>query len=632
MKKLFAILLCAGALAACTKPVDNATQLEVSAPEITVPSKPNVAQLTITTDASWHAEVSEKWVVASKVSGSGNDVIKLAVMANPDYSAREALITLSAGNLVKTVRLIQNQLDGIFIDGTDVSVSYEGGEFELPIQSNVTLTVESDAEWLMLTPPSKALEESVFVFSVELNAGRKDRVGHITVSGEDLQQVFTVTQGAFEPEFDLVDEQGVGPWGTLMVPREGITYTFTAVTNMDFYAEAPDADWITLTKEGNVVTVTIPENADSPRAEYIYMGCSVGDEDYSDYGAMIKVQQKGPADIVPDWNMDFYWGIFPQSTRVSIATIGEYLAIYSPGAITPGIHLYNKANGTELSVVAAPVENITGIANDDAGNLIVTTGGNFPINEEDWSLIEEDQIPLKVYVATPEEALAGNLGSPILTYYDGFYGYGLDNARITGNAKEDALLVMTSGAAGGGTACVAWEIRGGATTNDPTAYVTAETGGGDLWSSFSSVSIGRGTAVNQGVYFAGYAGDYNLHFNPDFASDWTTSFVTGYSWEGAVTAGDAFSYEGENYLAIIGMNYFAFSDWGYNPCTMWLFKVADDGSLLLMASESYYATESEENWQYGDTSDIHVAYENGTLYAYVMDAAASTYRRFILDL
>lgn len=630
MKRLFAILLCAGALAACTKTQPDASKLDVGATEILTPSKATVAQFTIATDAAWKAEVSEKWVVASKLSGSGNDVVKLAVMANTDYSSREALITVKAGSMEKTVKLIQAQMDGIVIDQDKVSIPYTGGDFDFPIQANVSLEAVSDVEWMSLAD-TKALSEKVFTVNVELNAGREARTGHITVTGEDLEKVITVTQGAFEPEFDLVDELGVGLWGTLSAPKEGLEYTFTAVTNMEFEADAPDADWIHVTKDGNVVTVTIDENPGAARSEYIYMGCSVGDEDYSDYGAMITVKQKGQAQAVELWKMDFYWAIFPYGTRVSTAVAGDYFVLYSPGAVTPGYHLMNKADGTEASVQAPPVENVTGITNDEAGNVIVTTGGNYPINTETWALIPEDQIPLKVYVMSQEDFLNGNYGDPIITYNDGFYGYGLDNAQVNGNAKGDGLLTMTSGAAGGGTYSIAWEIKDGATTSAPTAHAVSPTAGGDSGDSFHNVSIGAGLDVNSGFYFAGYVGDYNLHFTQKLGTEasWSVVYKTGYTWEGAVNTGDVFTYEGHRYLAIIGMSYFAFEGWGIDSKLL-VFNIDDPANPELKIIETYYV--NTENWQYGNNTDIEVLEEDDMLVAYLIDVGSSTYRKFEIQL
>lgn len=631
MKNVFTLLLLTGAvLAACTKVPDVATQLETDATELLITDDPGVKQLSIKANGPWHMEISEDWVVASKLSGSGNAVVKFGVLPNKDYSSREATITIKAGSLTKTVTLVQAQMDGIILDADALEINYEAGEYVIPIETNVAVTAESDAEWLEVAD-TKGLVEKGIAICYALNPGRESREGHITISGEGLQQVFPVLQGAFEPQFELDDEQGVGPWGTLTAPKDGLTYTFTAVTNMDFTAAAPDADWIHVDKKDNVVTVTIDENPGAARAEYIYMGCFVGDEDYSDYGAMIKVKQKGQAQAEEIWKMDFYWGIFPQGTRVSTAAAGDYFILYSPGAVTSGFHIMNKADGTEASVVAAP-DNVTGITNDEAGNVIITTGGNFPISTETWALIPEEQIPLKVYVLTQEEFLSGTVVEPIITYYDGFYGYGLDNAQVNGNAKGDGLLTMTSGAAGGGTATITWAIKDGAAANEPTAYATSPTSEGDCWDSFHCVSIGAGLDAESGFYFAGYVGDYNLHFSQKLGADasWSVAFTTGYSWEGAINSGDVFTYENHRYLAVLGMNYFAYSDWGLNPCNIWVFNIDDPADPVLVINQEY--TANPENWQYGNNTDIEVVEEDGTLVAYMVDVSASTYRKLELQL
>ena len=94
MKKVFALLLIAGGvLSACTKAPEVATQLEVDATELVITDDPGVKQLSIKANGPWHMEISEKWVVASKLSGSGDAVVKFGVLPNKDYSSREALIT-----------------------------------------------------------------------------------------------------------------------------------------------------------------------------------------------------------------------------------------------------------------------------------------------------------------------------------------------------------------------------------------------------------------------------------------------------------------------------------------------------------------------------------------------------------
>ena len=626
MKKVFVLLMSAGVLlCACTKTPEAASKLEVDVTELTTSNMPGVKKLVIETDGPWHMDISESWLIASKLSGEGNATVKLAVTNNAGYSSREAVITVTAGSLVKKVTVTQNQRNGIILSETEKSIGYEAGEYTISVQTNVALTAASDAEWLTVAA-SKALAEEGIPVTYVLNPGREARTAHVTVSGGDLEQVFTFTQDAFAPSFSVTDEKGVGAWGTLSAPKEGLEYSFTVTTNMDYVASAPDASWIHLVQDGATVKVTIDANDAAARVDYIYMGCTKEGVDYSDYGAMIKVSQKGQAQADLLWKQDFYWGIYPQSTRVSLAVAGDYFVLYSPNAITPGFHVMSRADGTEVTVADSPLANVTGVTNDDAGNVILTTGGNYPLEAG------VEQIPLKVYVMTQDEFLSGTVGEPILTYYDGFYGYGLDNARVTGNAKGDAVLVMTSGCGGGGSYVVAWDIKDGAATNDPTIYASCASIGGDLWDSYHGVSLGAGTSSAGGFYFAGYLGDYNLHYTAQGgdATSWSVVFTTGYSWEGAINAGDVFTCDGHKYLAVLGMNYFAYSDWGLNPCNLWVFNVDDPAAPVLMINQEYWA--NGENWQYGDNTDIQVVMEEGVPMAYLLDAAASTYRKLEIQL
>ena len=626
MKKVFVLLMSAGVLlCACTKTPEAASKLEVDVTELTTSNMPGVKKLVIETDGPWHMDISESWLIASKLSGEGNATVKLAVTNNAGYSSREAVITVTAGSLVKKVTVTQNQRNGIILSETEKSIGYEAGEYTISVQTNVALTAASDAEWLTVAA-SKALAEEGIPVTYVLNPGREARTAHVTVSGGDLEQVFTFTQDAFAPSFSVTDEKGVGAWGTLSAPKEGLEYSFTVTTNMDYVASAPDASWIHLVQDGATVKVTIDANDAAARVDYIYMGCTKEGVDYSDYGAMIKVSQKGQAQADLLWKQDFYWGIYPQTTRVSLAVAGDYFVLYSPNAITPGFHVMSRADGTEVTVADSPLANVTGVTNDDAGNVILTTGGNYPLEAG------VEQIPLKVYVMTQDEFLSGTVGEPILTYYDGFYGYGLDNARVTGNAKGDAVLVMTSGCGGGGSYVVAWDIKDGAATNDPTIYASCASIGGDLWDSYHGVSLGAGTSSAGGFYFAGYLGDLNLHYTAKGGDDtsWGVAFTTGYTWEGAINAGDVFTYGGHKYLIVPGMNYFAYSDWGLNPCSLWVLNVDDPAAPVLMINQEYWA--NGENWQYGSNTDIQVVMEEGVPMAYLLDAAASTYRKLEIQL
>ena len=213
MKKVFVFLLSAAAvLAACTKASDTATRLEVDATEITVGDNPEVAQLTVTADGPWKMEISEDWVVASRLSGSGTAKVKFAVMKNADYSSREAVATVRSGNLSKEVKLVQAQKNWIAVDDTSIDLGYEAGEYTLTLQTNVPLQAESSADWLTIVS-TKGLVDETYTLSYSLNPGRESRLAQVRFTGGGQESLITLVQTAFEPSFEVSDEGGVGAQG-----------------------------------------------------------------------------------------------------------------------------------------------------------------------------------------------------------------------------------------------------------------------------------------------------------------------------------------------------------------------------------------------------------------------------------
>ena len=56
----------------------------------------------------------------------------------------------------------------------------------------------------------------------------------------------------------------------------------------------------------------------------------------------------------------------------------------------------------------------------------------------------------------------------------------------------------------------------------------------------------------------------------------------------------------------------------------------DPADPVLVINQEYWA--NEENWQYGSNTDIEVVEEDGMLVAYMVDVAASTYRKLEIQL
>lgn len=358
------------------------------------------------------------------------------------------------------------------------------------------------------------------------------------------------------------------------------------------------------------------------------------------------LSQEGPLQVA--WTQQFTWAMFPEGTRESIAEVGDYLIINcsktSQG--TGGALVFKKSDGSYVKTLDIP--SCTGITNDDAGNIVVSAGGNYPIDDSTWALIPEQQIPLTVFVFTKAEAVTiienGTLPNkaPIITYNDGFYGYGLDNIRVTGDATTNAVITMCTSGGYADFYAVDWDIVNGAVINNGNGY-TAYTAlpnflPGDysmgIWNSFSIVAKHLGNSSSSAMYYMGYDNNYNLHYLSGAGAEWAEVFVTeGAGNEGYNTLATV-EWDGHKYLSFISLPYFAWADWDGDgtidsnlPGYLWLFNIDDPTKPVKLSCHEYYCDPT--NWQYGDSCDVRLVVEGNDLVAYVVDAASSQYMKVV---
>ena len=364
--------------------------------------------------------------------------------------------------------------------------------------------------------------------------------------------------------------------------------------------------------------------------------------------------QEGPLKVA--WTQQFTWTMFPEGTRESIAQVGDYLIINcsktSQG--TGGAHVFKKSDGSYVKTLDIP--SCTGITNDDAGNIVVSAGGDYPLTDT-WALDVEKQIPLAIYAFTKSQAASiiesGSLpegASPIITYANGFYGYGLDNIRVTGDVTGDAVITMVSS---GGTAdffACDWEIKGGKYTGAAgsyTSYITLpnnvpgpqDWGTPGIWSSKDIVAKHVDNSASSKIFYNGYDFYGNLQLGTTDAFETVLTIYEDpatYGNEGYQSLATA-EWNGHKYLAFVATPYFAWADWNGDgvidsnlPGYLWLLNVDDPAKPVVESKFEYYSDyENPDNWQYGDSSDVTLVVEGNDLVAYVVDAASSQYMKVV---
>ena len=204
--------------------------------------------LTFTATEAWTASVSETgtrsidWLSVSPTSGeAGTATLVITALANDTYDERNAAVTVACGIERKVITVTQKQQDALMVTSNKVEVEAEGGEFEIELKSNVSVTYEieeSARAWLSAASDTRALTVSTLRFHAEGNTDTEPRQGVITLNGGDgLTEEVTVYQLGSGPALVLTQTEYV-------VGSDGETIQVELKSNNTYQIEMPPVDWI----------------------------------------------------------------------------------------------------------------------------------------------------------------------------------------------------------------------------------------------------------------------------------------------------------------------------------------------------------------------------------------------------
>ena len=646
MKKFFALLSVVLLAAACQKTI--VPELTVTTADQTIAAEGGTVTIDFTTNVAWTASVSGgSWATLSTPSGeAGAGKVKVAILKNESTDAREATVTISAAGTEEvksaTVKITQLQKDAIVAPGEAISVSWDEQDVNIALQANVEYTITPSDRWMTVVK-TKGMENFTAVVHVEKNKGEA-RTGSVAIKGSGVSAEVVINQAAFEPYFEI--EGGDGE-GNFFAGAKGGIVDFTIKTNMDFEVTTYDTfDWLSLSDLGDgKYQFKVDENKGyDPRTGYVkFTTPDIQDEVLDDYGEptgetkdhaeRVYLIQEG--NLQNGWRTEFFWDLFSYGGHFSTAISGDKLLVCN--AYNEGLHWFDKANGQYGGLIALPFVP-SAVTNDDAGNVILTSGGNYPLDEETWALIEEEQVPYDIYYL-PKGSLDADDLVLLASFFDEFYGYGLDNMRVAGDVTGNAMMVASS-AGYGESFAVAWQVEGGVIASAPkyTDYVTFYSHDG-IWASYHLVNYPLGPTFADGLLGAGYATVdgtiesegtyYGVCYNPGWhENDWEYLGAFGQSWANAITNMDIVEWNGHRIMVAACFSYFAYADWDYDgtvdgfmPGFLYVVNIDDPENPVVLSESEYYA--SAGNWQYGDSADVKAVVENGDLVVYLVDAAAS---------
>ena len=277
-------------------------------------------------NVAWTLSVADtrsgsSWLTVDPESGkAGTHTITVKASENTTYDDRNAVITISAGNITRKVFVNQKQLDALTLTSNRFEVPVGGGTIDVEVKANIEYEViipDAYKGWIhQSSPKTRSLSTSSLSFVIDKSEEYDKREGQIIIKGKDKEEIVTVYQ--------------VGE-GILTLTRNEYNLNSSSheiaieiKSNFDYTVDLPNVDWlqeITAQTRGistHTLRLSIAENEtyDSRSAKIrVYdMNSSLSEEvtiNQSQKNALI-IEQK-------EYELDENGGVFNVETNSNIS-------------------------------------------------------------------------------------------------------------------------------------------------------------------------------------------------------------------------------------------------------------------------------------------------------------------------
>ena len=314
---------------------------------------------------------NDKVVVRVLSSSNCTAVVDMAKsVVNVTLSEGESYVDLyalndSTGEL--KARTLEFSAEGMKVSATEFSVSYKGGNVEVPVTTAMDYEVQIDGAWLAYAE-TKAVRSETIVLTAEDNLEGDARTAMVKlVSGEKVLAEFTVSQKGYFAA--LVNEYvetyklyGQPMNGTLKIEEsddetKGVYVVTICGTTM--YADYSDGELKVYDgKYSRILSVS------DDFSQITAANLAIGYSTYSDYAAFLPL---GPAEL----------------TEAEQALVGTYNETWTHGKAVPGVNGMTVSASEEASYGQLKVKflttedgsSYTGYASLEGNTLTVAVGG-----------------------------------------------------------------------------------------------------------------------------------------------------------------------------------------------------------------------------------------------------------------
>lgn len=203
MKQRSYLMMIWGVLAflivACSKEKSPVTpELVVSTEKISLSNTGDTKPFHVKSNINWSVSSSESWLTLSpNTGGEGTHKIEASATPNPDVNDRQAIITVTVGDLSKQIVVVQTAAILFSVDQHEYAIANDPQDIAFTVESNAPYTLVFDGEWMSRkSEPVQTGTSYQETITIQENRNIFERSGTITVKQGDESLLITVNQEA----------------------------------------------------------------------------------------------------------------------------------------------------------------------------------------------------------------------------------------------------------------------------------------------------------------------------------------------------------------------------------------------------------------------------------------------------
>ena len=224
--------------------------------------------LVFSSNVPWTIKVADtrdgsQWCTVTPTNGiAGTSSVIVKVSENTTYDDRNAVITLTAGSVTRSVFVNQKQRQALMLTSDRFEVPVAGGTINMEVKANIEYEVkiaDDSKDWIHLSS-TRSLSSSIVSLTIDKSDEYEKREGHVIVKGNGIEETATIYQAG---EGILTLSKNL-----FEISCEKQELTIDISSNFEYAVDMPSADWIEEVKGGtrgistHTLKLSVSENTD----------------------------------------------------------------------------------------------------------------------------------------------------------------------------------------------------------------------------------------------------------------------------------------------------------------------------------------------------------------------------------